>query len=150
MHRISYDAERVVAWLGKEEEVLRNAFKAIPLLCTEMKKVLDNKKISKFEQKTKAHEMLVTHNAIAMLSHLFEREWFHRLWVVQEVVAASIILFVCGFSELEYNILQSFVRIHEDLSVDLLSPRAESGLAKFQDIIVIRSQRYKEYSREDV
>jgi Heterokaryon incompatibility protein (HET) len=149
MHRIYYHAERVVAWLGEEEELIRNAFNTIPLLDTEMEKVGDNKKISRLEQDAIASEILTSHNRTAMLSHLFEREWFHRLWVVQEVVAASTILFVCGSCKLDFHILQSFVWLVGSLSVDLLSPRAESGFIKFQGITIIRSRRYKEHLVED-
>jgi hypothetical protein len=78
MYRIYHDTKRVIVWLGKESKPIKAAFRWIPLMFTEMKKVEDDKKISKLEKIARSHEIL-KHNREVALSYLFEREWFHRL-----------------------------------------------------------------------
>ncbi|KAF1957119.1 ankyrin [Byssothecium circinans] len=81
MARIYGQANRVIVWLGKEEDDSNQALEII-------RSVAEDGSIN------------VANNQKAVLG-LLQRPWFERIWVLQEVAAARHVLIMCGSAEID-------------------------------------------------
>lgn len=75
-------------------------------------------------------------NTIKALRAFFSRSWFHRTWVVQEIVVARDATVICGLRELSWNIIHIATRQIQELvhSYPRRSPYVESG---FQRVLLL-------------
>ncbi|XXG95846.1 hypothetical protein Hte_002117 [Hypoxylon texense] len=94
MARIYMKAELVVAWLGPEAE---DSSLALDLL----------QEVSEVINQPEAMDKLIAskhrQNHFTALVHLFERDYWRRLWVVQEVLNARSVRVLCGTSSLPWK-----------------------------------------------
>lgn len=96
MRRIYESAEQVLVWLGGDAD---NSADAIRLMdrftdadCPDdyvERSILDNKDLAQWKAVAK----------------LFDREWFRRVWVRQEVAVAKEIMVMCGKERIKWNTL---------------------------------------------
>ncbi|KAL9107037.1 MAG: hypothetical protein Q9227_007983 [Pyrenula ochraceoflavens] len=84
MGRIYRKAKQVIVWLGPETNTTLSAFGA----------VLKNKERS--EKKATVEEYEYTKEEIDALKRLFNRPWFRRTWIVQEVALSKSAILYCG------------------------------------------------------
>jgi len=117
MPRIYASAESVAVWLGPEED---ESSSAISLL----------EEISELGDKEEALPRLI-HSEVSgnslgrfpAVAYLFERDYWHRLWVVQEVFSARSVTVYCGNSHVSWDVFQraseAFFRHREGLNLNL-------------------------------
>jgi hypothetical protein len=112
MRDIYQDAERVIVWLGRKdcvagaEELLR-----IGRDC----KLYGFEKIFPFPLKIHDHfaaenleRLIQTCNGDAV-GELLDREWFERVWIVQEFILARELVVVSGRSEISYDLFSKAI-----------------------------------------
>jgi hypothetical protein len=87
--------------------------------------------------------------SMTAVTTFFEKDWFRRLWVVQEAVVARSILFVCGSLFMRYDTLVSVAIAlgNAESTYCLLSRRARLGRKFLRDLNRIR---HEDHSRSDV
>jgi len=142
MRLVYKHCERVVAWIGAKEESegVKEAFEAAKRLSEVGKLVAELQKASgeggegerrlddEFVQDMVANAMSsVPKGALQRLAKLFEREYFHRTWVVQEIAVAGVAVAKCeelemGFGDLVSTLLFVFGRrekIEQNTSLDV-------------------------------
>lgn len=99
MGRIYQGASSVRVWLGPDNE---NDLNAIPIL-REMRE-------PEAARKT-LHDPRVSRGRIEHLECFFKRQWWERLWVVQEVALGRRVIFQLGSTELDFEHLLDAYRI---------------------------------------
>lgn len=107
MSEIYTQAQEVVAWLGSVDEETNRAIDY--LLDTS----LSRWELSSYQP-----------HRVSVLCRLFERKWFHRIWVAQEVALARKITVFCGPREIPWNVLKTFASFWSS-HVRLLTGAAE-------------------------
>jgi hypothetical protein len=100
MDRIFNQAEKVVSWLGPEDETTSDVFVAIDNLSTispEMYSCVSMEDLWRPEIYTSKLGILplTQKHWLAWLAFM-HRPYFNRAWIVQEIVAAKDILLICG------------------------------------------------------
>ncbi|KAH5748302.1 hypothetical protein HBI17_119900 [Parastagonospora nodorum] len=88
-------AKRTIIWLGEETESSDMALEAIRLAGNKRDSIFNDKSGSSGRAGEDAESV---RKAIASL---LQREWFERIWVLQEVAAARHIVVVCGPTEID-------------------------------------------------
>ncbi|KAF2968947.1 hypothetical protein GQX73_g4617 [Xylaria multiplex] len=118
MTQIYGQAESVVAWLGPELDNSELAFKLIK----ELDKGTDLELLG-----TVADKKWNLH--FAAIVKLFERDFWGRLWVVQEILNAKFVLVYCGNSEVTWDVLQNISSAfkHHEAAINHRFPR---GIAR--------------------
>lgn len=71
-------------------------------------------------------------NEIEALRVFFSRSWFHRTWIVQEIVVARDVTVMCGSRELPWDVIRNATKQIQELipSYPERSPYSESGFAR--------------------
>lgn len=89
---------------------------------------------------------VMNREAFADLSRLLRRDWFERLWTIQEVVLAKRATIVCGLQTLPWKVLEDFNRqIYVTLTPHLTNP---DSVAKYGlQLGVERVERIADCSR---
>ena len=113
MRYIYAGARRVIIWLGEEAAEDRDAFSIIEELERHVVKpwgkfdglrgFLRNTTSLPAERAMQADSLSV--DALEQIVHLFQRPWFERLWVVQEVRNSREAVVVCGDRQISYDLL---------------------------------------------
>ncbi|CAG8983142.1 hypothetical protein HYALB_00004585 [Hymenoscyphus albidus] len=83
-------ASRVVAWLGEEYEDSNLAFDAFGALPTTEAQHWDSEKNPSFDQCYLGSKYLLA------MRKVLRRPWWQRVWIIQESILASNLLFTCG------------------------------------------------------
>ncbi|KAI1115902.1 heterokaryon incompatibility protein-domain-containing protein [Nemania sp. NC0429] len=96
MGRIFSSAMTVITWLGEEDKYTEKSFS--------MLKKLADPSIQKLIRSAKS---LDTDYAEGLLSvvRLFQRTYFTRAWIVQEIVLAARVVIMCGKHEIDWNVV---------------------------------------------
>jgi hypothetical protein len=102
MKRIYESADQVVIWLGEAIEHTGRAFEKLKE-AAEYIKNLDPRETTKPPQWVK--DELFGTEAWAALMDLFGREWWTRVWVIQEVAVAKKVMITCGNHHLSADCL---------------------------------------------
>ena len=102
MHRIFNQALRVVVWLGPEDPTTQQAVKDMHLLCrgADWSTPRQQKSIQKLEK--------LGHQRAFGLRRLFQRSWYERVWIIQELVMAQHVLLYCGVHEVLWEDMWRF------------------------------------------
>ncbi|PMD15991.1 HET-domain-containing protein, partial [Hyaloscypha hepaticicola] len=83
MAKIYSNAHRVIVWLGEEVVEIKGALENIRLAANE-----------ELTERSKKEKQLTILN-------LLRRQWFQRIWVLQEVAAARHVVIMCGSTEID-------------------------------------------------
>lgn len=102
MHRVFNQALRVVVWLGPEDPTTQQAVKDIHFLCrgADWSSQRQQKSLQKLEK--------LGHRRAFGLRRLFQRSWFERVWIIQELVMAQHVLLYCGAHEILWEDMWRF------------------------------------------
>ncbi|KAI0190825.1 heterokaryon incompatibility protein-domain-containing protein [Astrocystis sublimbata] len=102
-------AESVIAWLGPDSDNSTLAFQ----LMQELIEHEDDKSISEIiaDKNWRPHFTAVV--------HLFERDFWSRLWIVQEILNARSVFVYCGSSEVPWQILQRVSAVFKSHEADI-------------------------------
>jgi hypothetical protein len=113
MGQIFSSASQALVWLGEESENDSDAFNIIrKLSCPNLLfKILMRSDwagyaVIDYFNKVVLQSGCLTQESIDQLANLFSREWFSRLWVVQEVGKSRSATVVCGKQALEWKYFQ--------------------------------------------
>ena len=102
MSRIYQQADQVICWLGVEEDHSDIAFKLLHILsCGEQMCEAYNDLVSQGYVRSFAELFSPASTLSTAVALLFERSWFERLWVVQEVALATSLVVHCGDCSME-------------------------------------------------
>lgn len=100
MPRIYSDAESVAIWLGPEENNSTRAVNYLKQIATTLTEISYSKDISQLL------ETGIANGDILAVVSLFARDYWRRLWVVQEIFNAKCIYVYCGPTILPWNSYQ--------------------------------------------
>jgi hypothetical protein len=100
-------AEKVLVWLGSSADQSDLAIDEIPSLYHKLHRA---EHVISFGDTTYAVIGLpsVLNPVWRALGCFFSRDWFHRLWILQEVILAKQIAFVCDTKLIDFDLLASF------------------------------------------
>ncbi|KAI0429274.1 heterokaryon incompatibility protein-domain-containing protein [Xylaria sp. FL1042] len=109
MTKIYGRAQSVAAWLGPELDGSRQAFELIQEIFDQE----DSNSVSDIiaDKQWRPHFTAVV--------NLFERDFWSRLWIVQEILNAKSVYFYCGDSEVTWHVLQSVSAIFKRHEADI-------------------------------
>lgn len=96
-------ASRVVVWLGRDDSTTKSAFdlmNGLRSLSLEEKIAL-----SSYEVEAEHANALQDIDHWKALANLFQRAWFNRAWIIQEVVFATSAIVLCGNHSISWDIL---------------------------------------------
>jgi hypothetical protein len=125
MREIYCNAERVLVWLGPADDDSDLAIDNI-LAAT----MYARAKTAERYFMPSAEDMLARYpepdpRVLPAIGRLFARQWFHRVWVIQEVLLARSILLVCGNRLIEWS---TMIHLSDALSLSRLPlHRAHDG-----------------------
>ncbi|MCJ1448706.1 MAG: hypothetical protein MMC23_009223 [Stictis urceolatum] len=105
MEVVFAQAQRVVIWLGPAAEDSDLAMYELEELRNIRSATSKNVKI---EKNTRAELRLANHPVWPAIFKLYNRPWFHRLWVVQEIILAKDLTVLCGGRLLSWAAMVSF------------------------------------------
>ncbi|KUJ21848.1 ankyrin [Mollisia scopiformis] len=111
MAMIYSKAHRVLVWLGETADDIEGALEDIQRAANEESTEVSNKKINE-----------------KAISNLLQRQWFQRIWVLQEVAAARHVVMMCGSTEIDgyaFCLGLKSLRKSQELS-DTAFPRLQS------------------------
>jgi hypothetical protein len=145
MTDIYRSAKQVLVWLGEETEAARMAFDWIPKFTEELRAILNQDNSSVLVKDERCRNIFERHNEGTAVTELFERDWFMRLWVVQEVVPAHSVLFICGSLRMPYDTLADFACFLGSGKIAhccVTSRKARLGCQQLEGLHKIRSEKY--------
>lgn len=127
MGEIYKEAERVIVWLGTDEENDREAFKVIEshdgrVYVDIDKMVKERMRMTHFQDPEQFLQLsldCLVEAVIPIYSILlgfFARSWFQRLWIIQEAVLAKKLWIICGGLHFDWEKICR-VASHEDMSI---------------------------------
>ncbi|KAF2867153.1 heterokaryon incompatibility protein-domain-containing protein [Massariosphaeria phaeospora] len=106
MKEIYQNAERVIVWLGPEDMSTKPAIDLMNgLLCLEQSERLG---LYPTEVRRNHTNPLLDFNNWEAVARFFQREWFNRAWIIQEVVLAQSVIVLCGAHSLSWSRLLLF------------------------------------------
>ena len=119
MGKIYTAAVRTVVWLGESTPQIEEALKASGALLSVLSKApeviaLDERMMSSYGLPPVESQFWES------LGHVLARSWFSRLWVLQEAVLAREIIFICGNTGIDFDILVNVVEGLEKISLTAL------------------------------
>jgi hypothetical protein len=143
MQLIYTQADRVIIWLGADDDLTLTAIGAIVRLCELFgKRVPPSQLILPRQQVPETHR-LTGLEAVA-LARFFQRPWFKRVWVVQEAVCATRATVVCGACSIAWDRLAAVCQSEELRDVACVSAamiRAPPGILAIRRIQKLRQEK---------
>ncbi|KAK2865005.1 hypothetical protein FQN49_004000 [Arthroderma sp. PD_2] len=108
MHRIYNDAEFTLIWLGREDAYTKRAADLIPRFSKAGNQFI-NSAILPYEansQELHAREGIpyISEGEWDAMAALFQRQYFRRLWIVQEIILSGIVVAYCGGVEIPWRL----------------------------------------------
>lgn len=145
--RVYETAERVIVWLGEEDEDTALAFQDLEITPIELQQVRDRvlslhagRQLAESEEQRMiaAHWPIVkiATGAWAASASLFKREFFQRVWVIQEVVLGREVIVKCGSHSASWDNLATVSTLHQHI---------HHALEKAPDTISIISSARRDY-----
>lgn len=116
MATIFRSAERVLIWLGSAENHSDDFFDNVETF---------NGSISVFFERRLIDDGFYRPFFIA-LTHVLQRDWFGRLWVVQEIILGRSLFFICGSRIVEYEKLVRLGTIMRTARLDTEFPHNDA------------------------
>ncbi|KAM5430272.1 hypothetical protein McanMca71_007249 [Microsporum canis] len=107
MHRIYQQAAFTLVWLGREDGYTKRAAQLIPRLARAGSRLVDSSIVPYAPNGRELHASegipYVSEGEWDALAALFQRQYFRRLWVVQEVVLSGVVVAYCGGVEIPWR-----------------------------------------------
>lgn len=127
MGDIYQKATRVVIWLGPEDSSTQNATK----LMNGWLKLNEDERLSLHPAEVAVghQNALLDLNSWQALAQFFQREWFNRAWIIQEVVFAKTVTLLCGEHSMSWNELRLFSHYLATSSWTMLLKQLTGSLA---------------------
>jgi hypothetical protein len=124
MWEIYSRADLVVAWLGKQDEGTKCGLDLIRLLTT-VTEQRSSEQVARPGEKRKYQSLRldeleklglpdVTSRVWDHLFSVLSRQWFSRVWIIQELVAAKACIFLCGGDIIDSSMLLRLGQIIEE------------------------------------
>jgi hypothetical protein len=144
MDKIYSLAEHVLVWLGEADDDTEQALLRLPYIRASLQAADSHAKLG-----MNYPEMglpAVEDPIWKVLAEFLCRSWFQRLWVLQEVILAKDVIFICGNCSLELELLRSFsaeiyyTSVLGHLQSYLLNPNDCQGLATLISIGQMRQK----------
>ena len=127
MKSIYENASRVLIWIGRDHEVEDEKLKWSPviwhfdcrgqgskratedafLFARKLSWLLQLRQAPTLSEKSFANEIIKEPEHYANLSRLLRREWFQRLWTIQEVVVAKKAILICGTQFIPWKVIEN-------------------------------------------
>ncbi|KAF3484425.1 HET domain protein [Arthroderma uncinatum] len=108
MHRIYHDAEFTLIWLGREDGYTKRAAELIPRFAKAGNQFIDSAILPYAQNSTELHASegvpYISEGEWDALAALFQRQYFRRLWIVQEIILSGIVLAYCGGVEIPWRL----------------------------------------------
>ncbi|KAK7414425.1 hypothetical protein QQX98_006703 [Neonectria punicea] len=141
MRTIYQSCMRVVIWIGEEDSHTESAFQALEFMAARKEANPDEEIIGtqwKAAQRgetfkrglfPKLRSRLETLEGIRILGSIFERAWFKRIWIIQELAVSPDAVVVCGTFEMAWQTVEKAYELSkavfdmEDHLSDLVSFR---------------------------
>ncbi|KAF7505917.1 hypothetical protein GJ744_012452 [Endocarpon pusillum] len=125
MGEIYKEADRVIVWLGPDEEDDRKAFEVIEDLrgghATNIRRLIyAYMQKNRFQDPDQYFQLSLAAAVIPIYSSLlafFARSWFQRLWIIQEAVLAKSLWFICGGLHFDWEKLHRATELQGTLSI---------------------------------
>ena len=137
MHEIYSEADKVIVWLGEATELSDLAINLIQNAAAVHRKE-DGVELNEafklgntIEMSEERTTRLSVEDARRSIAMLFQRAWWSRVWVIQEVAFSRLCTVLCGSRQLDW---QDFVD-----SVDLVSPLFGNTIACSNPMLLIRT-----------
>lgn len=171
MHSIYTTSASVLIWLGDATKIDEEAFdfilqftdKHIKGSLEDAMSELDAQDLSIWETNEKVENLMKTYlhlankiqnsgelndNIANALTHFFGRDWFVRVWTVQEVASARAAVVKCGSLTLDYDILENFAYVWRCMGMQtwLCSTVAQSSALQFGGLYKFRRKNKTEDS----
>lgn len=105
MRRIYSKAENVVVWLGEEGPDDEMAFGFVPILLSHLPPLSAGHEVTRQGLVARQAIPLVGSPAWIALSRIFNRRYFRRSWIIQEVALARHAMVHCGPYVIEWDLL---------------------------------------------
>lgn len=102
MRDIYHNASRVIVWLGKEEESDRIAYSLMQRIVLAFDKPLPR---MDYVNLPPGLPQTLADPQWTYLRRFFNKPWFSRIWIVQEILMAKKSIFICGPLELETDVV---------------------------------------------
>ncbi|KAM5466648.1 hypothetical protein MauCBS54593_005905 [Microsporum audouinii] len=107
MHWIYQQAAFTLVWLGREDGYTKRAAQLIPRLARAGSRFVDSSIVPYASNGRELHASegipYVSEGEWDALAALFQRQYFRRLWVVQEVVLSGVVVAYCGGVEIPWR-----------------------------------------------
>jgi hypothetical protein len=142
MRLIYTQANRVIIWLGAEDDLTVTAIGAIARLYPHVGKKAFSLHLIQSRQQVLESQGLTSLETVA-LARFFQRPWFKRVWVVQEAVSAVRATVMCGACSIEWNHLAAVCQSEELRYVARVSAamiRASPGILAVRRIQKLRQE----------
>ncbi|KAH8681905.1 hypothetical protein BX600DRAFT_544374 [Xylariales sp. PMI_506] len=115
-------ADYVLVWLGEEDRYIETALRTVSKLVHVSSKFVDSKLIPYRVYPPEDYERFsvpyISHNEWKALAALWLRQWFRRIWVVQESVFARAIVMYCGTKKVSWQELGIVAEVIRQREVD--------------------------------
>lgn len=132
MDKIYRDAQKVVVWLGPENELYTSTAVAVLKRLSLVQKEKRNADIPAGLKHAAIYSRLgidpIKRDDWVALGELLMRTWFSRMWVIQETFEASTIVVYCGKHELSWS---TIIEVSETLEVTGLGSELMALLDNF-------------------
>jgi hypothetical protein len=132
MRRIYQQASRVVVWLGETSETSSAGFQ----LLEEIFSAANSESSSDVGKPIKSEDLKVhglperSSPKWRALSAIFWREWFTRIWIIQETSVTRSVIVVCGTDQCSWSDMSTAVNYILDRSLDALTDVDPSRMIK--------------------
>lgn len=142
MRQIYEGAKETRVWLGRADEHTLNAWNLIRQLVS-AKKAQDTKKDTRFyyQMSSKGQREYglpyALDSSYKAFPALLEREWFTRVWIIQEVAVSKKVTVMCGSREISWDDFITAI----DYATTIVIPGINANTTNFQRIIQLAVAR---------
>lgn len=108
MHRIYHEAAFTLLWLGREDGYTKRAAQLIPRFARAGNQFIESTIVPYAQNDQELHKSegvpYVSEGEWDALAALFQRQYFRRLWIVQEIILSGTVVAYCGGVEIPWRL----------------------------------------------
>jgi hypothetical protein len=109
MYDVYSVSEEVIAWAGDESEDSEAALGLVMVLAPHIKSFVELKTPITMDTLTQVDGCQYPSTKWKALARLLDRPFFRQIWIIQELVVASNVIFICGRSRISWTDLASMI-----------------------------------------